>query len=269
MPPSTRPFGELLRTWRLRRRLSQLTLATEAEISTRHLSFLETGRSSPSREMVLRLSRVLSLPLRERNVMLHAAGLAPAFSERPLTDPALDVARQAVELVLRGHEPHPALAVDTHWTLLSANAAVPPLLAGVAPALLAPPVNVLRLSLHPDGLAPRIHNLAEWRAHLLERLRHQISVTADPTLADLLGELLALPAPDEPPPASLASGRIVVPLELRSEGRLLRLLSTTTVFGTPIDVTLAELAIESFFPADAETAAHLRDAAEHRKHAAA
>src|SRR5499426_4537715 len=178
----TQPVGNLLRKWRERRRLSQLDLACEAEISTRHLSFLETGRSLPSREMVLRLAEQLEVPLRERNVLLIAAGYAPAFPERPLGDPALQSARKAVDLVLAGHEPYPALAIDRHWTLVAANGAVNRLLAGVAAELLAPPINVLRLSLHPDGLAPRIANLAEWRQHLLERLRRQVDVSADPVL---------------------------------------------------------------------------------------
>src|SRR3712207_4753499 len=162
-------IGDHLREWRQRRRMSQLELALEAEISTRHLSFLETGRASPSREMVLHLAERLGVPLRERNVLLVAAGYAPVFAARSLDDPALKEARAAVDLVLKGHEPYPALAVDRHWTLVAANAAVPPLLAAVAPALLEPPVNVLRLGLHPEGLAPLIENLAEWRGHLLSR----------------------------------------------------------------------------------------------------
>ncbi|MFO1061988.1 MAG: hypothetical protein U1E53_34080 [Dongiaceae bacterium] len=162
--------------------------------------------------------------------------------------------------MLKGHEPCPALAVDRHWTLLSANAAVAPLLGGVAPRLLAPPVNVLRLSLHPEGLAPAILNPAEWRGHLLERLRRQVEATADPVLVELLAELRAYPAPPSPlrPPAPAADPGIVVPLRLRSPAGPLALLGTTTVFGTPIDVTLAELALEAFYPADAATAEALR-----------
>lgn len=262
MNTATRPVGDLLREWRRRRRLSQLDLALEAEISSRHLSFLETGRSLPSRDMILRLAEQLDIPLRERNALLHAAGFAPVFRERPLADPALAAARQAVELVLKGHEPYPALAVDRHWTLVTANAAVAPLLAGAAPALLKPPVNVLRLSLHPDGLAPRIANLAEWREHLLARLRHQIDVTADAALFDLLRELRDYPAPAHDGPGEPQDyAGVVVPLRLRSEGRVLSLFSTTTVFGSPVDITLSELALETFFPADAATAAALRNAA--------
>ncbi len=175
--------GTLLRAWRQRRHFSQLALACEADVSARHVSFLETGRAQPSREMLLHLAERLEVPLRERNSLLVAAGYAPVYSERSLDDSALREARAAIELVLTGHEPYPALAIDRHWTLVSANRAVNPLLAGVTPGLMRPPINVLRLSLHPDGLASRIANLAQWRAHLLARLRHQISVTADQTLA--------------------------------------------------------------------------------------
>lgn len=173
------PVGRLLKEWRMRRRLSQLELALEAETSPRHLSFIETGRSTPSREMLLRLAERLDVPLRERNTLLVAAGYAPRFPERRLDDDELAAAQRVVELVLKGHEPFPALAVDRHWNLVARNDAVPPLLVGVDPALLEPPVNVLKLSLHPNGLAPRIVNLAEWREHLLDRLRKQIEATAD------------------------------------------------------------------------------------------
>ena len=175
-------IGDHLRNWRQRRRLSQLELAGDAEISTRHLSFLETGRAQPSREMVLRLAEQLDVPLRERNAMLIAAGFAPKFQERTLDHPSLKVARQAIDLVLAAHEPFPALAIDRHWTMVASNKAVAPLLGGIDAALLRPPVNVLRLSLHPQGLAPRIANLAEWRGHLLARLQHQVQATADETL---------------------------------------------------------------------------------------
>jgi transcriptional regulator with XRE-family HTH domain len=192
---TVRPLGDHLRHWRRRRRMSQLDLALEAEISARHLSFIETGRSQPSRDMVLHLAERLDVPLRERNVLLVAAGYAPVFPERPLDDPALSAARATVDLVLKGHEPYPALAVDRHWMLLAANDAVMRLLAGTKPALLQAPVNVLRLSLHPDGLAPRIANLAEWRTHLLARLRRQIDVSADPVLVELMSELRGYPTP--------------------------------------------------------------------------
>jgi transcriptional regulator with XRE-family HTH domain len=256
------PVGHLLRDWRKRRNLSQLDLACEAEISSRHLSFLETGRSAPSREMVLRLARQLDVPLRERNALLIAAGYAPVFKERTLQDPTLQAARRVVELLLAGHEPYPALAVDRHWTMLAANRTVSLLFRGIQPALLKPPVNVLRLSLHPDGLAPRIANLQEWRSHLFERLRRQIDISGDPVLKDLLTELCNYSLPgvnnsNEPPGTDYAG--VAVPFQLSTESGVLSFLSTTTVFGTPVDITLSELAMESFFPADEITSDALND----------
>ena len=265
MTIAVRPLGDYLRDWRRRRHMSQLDLALEADISQRHLSFIESGRSQPSREMLLHLAERLGVPLRERNPMLLAAGYAPVFAERSLDDPALAPARRAVEMVFKGHEPFPALAVDRHWTLVAANDALAPLLAGVVDqSLLEPPVNVLRLSLHPQGLAPAIANLAEWRHHLLERLHQQIAMTADPVLSSLLEELAAYPFPDHSPKQAASSdyAGIAVPLELRTEAGLLSFISTTTVFGTPVDVTLSELAVESFFPANEETAERLRRMAE-------
>lgn len=255
-----RPIGDLLREWRQRRRMSQLDFAVEAEISSKHLSFLETGRSRPSREMLLRLTELLEVPLRERNTLLIAAGFAPMFTERKLDDPSLQAARDAMEMVLKGHEPYPAVAVDRHWTLLAANRAVAPMLTGINAKLLAPPLNVLRLSLHPDGLAPRIVNLGQWRAHLLTRLRRQIEISADTVLIALLEELSAYPAPQPPARSADMAGAnaFVVPMRLATPAGVLSFISTTTVFGTPIDVTLSELALESFFPADAATAAALR-----------
>jgi transcriptional regulator with XRE-family HTH domain len=263
MIAATPHVGDLLRTWRQRRRLSQLALANEADVSARHLSFLETGRAKPSREMVLRLAEGLAVPLGERNVLLTAAGFAPIYPERALDDPALQAARQAVGLVLTGHEPYPALAVDRLWTLVSANRAVAPLLEGLAPDLLQPPMNVLRVSLHPAGLAPRIANLARWRAHILDRLRRQVELTADPTLAELLEELRGYPAPADAAREESALRRgeaeVVIPFRLRTARGVLAFISTTTVFGTPVDVTLEGLAIESFFPADRVTAEVLRE----------
>lgn len=250
-----RPVGDLLRDWRQRRRLSQLELASDAEVSTRHLSYLETGRALPSRAMLLRLAERLEVPLRERNALLTAAGYAPMYAQRSLDDPALAAARAAVELVLAGHEPHPALAVDRQWMLVTYNRVVPLLLQGLPPQLLEPPVNVLRLSLHPQGLAPRIVNLADWRAHLFARLARDIELSGDAQLVALRDELLAMPAPPEAVAQSDRPG-VVVPLQLRlPDGSVWSFISTTTVFGTPLDVTVAELAIESFFPADAATAA--------------
>jgi transcriptional regulator with XRE-family HTH domain len=253
------PVGELLRDWRQRRRMSQLDLAGVADVSTRHLSFVESGRSLPSREMVMRLAERLDVPLRERNTLLVAAGYAPLYRERPLADPQLDAARRAVELVLKGHEPYPALAVDRHWTMIAANAALGPLVASAEPSLLAPPVNVLRLSMHPRGLAPVIDNWHEWRAHLLARLKRQIDLSGDVTLAALLDELAAYPAPPHAKDDARGEANpVLVPLRLRTPKGVLSFFSTTTVFGTPVDITLSELAIEAFFPADDATAQALR-----------
>jgi transcriptional regulator with XRE-family HTH domain len=262
MRRAARPIGGHLREWRQRRRLSQLALACDADISTKHLSFIETGRSLPSREMVLRLAERLEVPLRERNLLLVAAGYAPVFPERPLEDPALSAARKAVDLVLAGHEPYPALAIDRHWTLVAANNAVAALLTGIDPLLLRPPVNALRLGLHPEGLAPRIANFAEWRGHLLARLRRQIDITGDPVLVGLLNEISDYPtahdAKFDPPFAIGEYADIVVPLRLVMNGAVLSLFSMTTVFGTPVDITLSEVAIEAFLPADTATSEALR-----------
>jgi transcriptional regulator with XRE-family HTH domain len=261
------PVGAQLRHWRMRRRISQLELALAAEVSTRHLSCLETGRAAPSREMVLRLARRLDVPLRERNRLLTAAGFAPMFAARPLDDPAMAAARGVVERVLRAHEPFPALAVDRHWNVVVQNRAVALLLEGVDPALLAAPVNALRLALDPRGMAPRIVNFAAWSAHVLGRLGQQIAASDDDALRVLAAELAALgggaaasahehaangAAPSEP--------ALVVPLLVATRLGTLSFISTTTVFGTPVDITLAELALESFFPADAATAAALQAA---------
>jgi len=260
--PRTPPVGSLIRHWRQHRRWSQLALACEADISTRHLSFLETGRAQPSREMLLHLADQLDVPLRERNVLLVAAGFAPTFRERALDDPELDQARDAIERVLAAQAPNPALAVDRHWNLVTANASAQRLLTGIDAALLAPPLNVLRASLHPAGLAPRIVNFAEWRAHLLHRLWRQVEASGDAGLAALLAELEALPSPagdDLAAPHAGTSPRlplsgVMVPLQLRSPLGTLSFFSTTMVFGTAVDITLSELVLESFFPADATTA---------------
>jgi len=233
--------------------MTQLDLALTAGVSTRHLSFVETGRARPSPEMILHLADHLEVPLRERNGMLLAAGYAPAFPTHSLQAPEMGPARDALERVLRGHEPYPALVVDRHWGLVSANRAVALLTAGVASHLLEEPVNVLRLALHPDGLAPRIANLGAWRAHLLHRLGRQAVVSGDPALAVLYDELAAYPG-GEPAAHDLAAGEIATPLRLRVGDRELTFLSTISTFGTAVDVTLAALAIESFFPADRATA---------------
>ncbi|MEJ5991072.1 helix-turn-helix transcriptional regulator [Ramlibacter sp. PS3R-8] len=259
-----RSFGEHLRHWRQHRRMSQLDLAGEAEISTRHLSFVETGRSLPSREMVLRLAERLDIPLRERNALLVAAGFAPMYRERPLDDAALAPAREAVQLILKSHEPYPALAVDRHWNLLAHNAMVPHLMDRADPALLQGPINVLRLSLHPNGLAPHIVNLGQWRHHLFERLRQQIQATGDRQLQALEEELRSYPTPADAD-AHRLDGEVLgiaMPLRFRTrEGAVLNFISTTTIFGTPVDVTLQELALETFFPADAFTGNALRSLA--------
>ncbi len=266
--------GDYIRSWRQRRRMSQLDLALDAEISQRHLSFLESGRSTPSREMLIRLTERLEVPLRERNAMLLAAGFAPLYAERPLEDPAMDAARSAIDRVLKGHEPYPALVVDRHWNLIAHNHAVLPLLARISDAtLLQAPINVLRLSLHPQGLAGRIANLVEWRAHLLDRLRRQVAITNDQVLAALLQELAGYPLHGKlvalhAEPTS-DHGGVLVPLELVTDAGLLSLISITSMFGTPRDVTLSELALEAFFPANAETARILRTLADGGKTASA
>jgi transcriptional regulator with XRE-family HTH domain len=250
--------GALLREWRTRRRLSQLDLALEAGVSARHLSFVETGRSRPSAEMVLLLAERLDVPLRDRNELLLAAGYAPAYRQRGLDDPEMEPVRDAIDQILRGHEPYPALVVDRHWGMVAANDAVGLLLEDVDPALLEPPVNVLRLSLHPDGVAPRIVNLAEWRAHLLDRLGRDAVVTGDPALAALYDELSSLPGPRPPDSHDREAGAIAVPLRIRVGDSELSFISTISTFGTATDVTVSELSIESFFPADALTAEALR-----------
>jgi transcriptional regulator with XRE-family HTH domain len=260
MTDPTPSIGQLIREWRQRRRLSQFDLACDAEISAKHMSFLETGRALPDREMVLHLAERMSVPLRERNVMLDAAGFDPTYQERSLDDPTFRVTRHSIDLMLRMHEPNPAVAIDRHWTMAASNRAVASLVAGVDPLLLAPPVNVLRLNLHPAGLAPRIINLAEWRQHLLTRLHQQIDVTGDPVLLSLVEEVSRYPVPTGPirraKPRDFET--LAVPLRLATVHGPLAFFSTTTVFGRPVDITLAELAIEAFFPADAATVSIMR-----------
>ncbi|RMI43616.1 helix-turn-helix transcriptional regulator [Streptomyces triticirhizae] len=247
--------GELLRQWRRRRRLSQLDLAIAADVSARHVSLVETGRSNPSAEMVLRLAEQLDVPLRERNRLLLAAGFAPRFPERPLGADALATARDAVARVLRAHEPYPALVIDRHWNIVMTNRAIGPFLADVAPELLRPPVNMVRLGLDPRGFASRLVNLADVRSVLRARIGRQLAAAPDARLTALYEELLA-PAEGEeatPPPAD---SDVVITMTFRFDDRELRLFSTITTFGTPLDITLDEVAIESYYPADAETAAY-------------
>lgn len=255
MDPTSVPFGALLRDWRQRRHLSQLALAVEAGISQRHLSFVESGRAQPSREMVLRLAEHLAVPVRERNGMLTAAGFASIYRERSLDAPELAAARDAVERIIQGHAPHPALAVDRHWNLVIANRAVEVLLGALAGPMPGGPVNVLRLTLHPDGLSRHILNLAEWREHILVRLLRDVQRSGDPVLAGLLEELRQYPSPPLQDPVVVGRDEIAVPFRLAGPTGPLSFLGTTTVFGTAVDVTLSELVIEAFFPADAATAA--------------
>jgi transcriptional regulator with XRE-family HTH domain len=253
--------GVLLRDWRRRRRMTQMDLALEAAVSARHLSFIETGRSTPSAEMVKHLAEQLDVPLRERNELLLAAGYAPAYGQRDLDEPEMGPVREALDRVLAGHEPFPAVVVDRHWGMVAGNSAIPLLTTGVTAHLLEPPVNVLRLTLHPEGMAPRIANLAEWRAHLLDRLGRQAVVSGDPALSALYDELAGLPGGGEgATPPDLAAGDIAVPLRIRHGDGELRFLSTYTTFGTAVDVTVSELSIEAFFPADAATAQALYSA---------
>jgi transcriptional regulator with XRE-family HTH domain len=260
MDRSTAPFGRLLRHWRKHRGRSQLALALQADVSARHLSWLETGKAEPSRAMVLKLAQQLEVPLRERNALLGAAGYAPLFTQRPLSDPALSVARDALQRLLNAHEPWPALAVDRHWQLVAHNGMVPLLLAAAAPELRTPPVNVLRVSLHPRGLAPLVLNFSAWRTHVLARLQRQIDATGDTVLADLLQELRALPLPEgsRQDLAEAPLSDVAVPLTLRGPTGLLNFITTITVFGAPHDVTVSELAVETLLPADEATASALR-----------
>lgn len=254
-------IGDLLRSWRLRRRLSQLDLGSAAGVSTKHVSFIETGRASPSPEMILHLADQLDVPIRERNVMLLAAGYAPRYAETPLDAEAMAAVRRAVEMVLEHHEPFPAVVVDRRWDVVTANGPASLLTAGVDPGLLEPPLNVIRVSLHPSGLAPRVVNFDEYASHLVSRLRRQVEKCADRELEALLGEVSAYPnvltslaaAPHEP--------GVILPLVLDVGGSRLSFFSTISTFGTPLDITTAELAIEAFFPADDATESVLREQA--------
>jgi transcriptional regulator with XRE-family HTH domain len=252
-------LGSLLQTWRKRRRLSQLELASVAGVSTRHLSFLETGRSRASRELVQHLAEHLDIPLRERNRLLLAGGFAPTYTETPIDAPEMTVVREALDLLMASHEPYPAVVLNSRFEMVTANQAIGILIEGVAPHLLAPPVNTARVALHPEGLAPRVVNLAEYRAHILDSVQRSALASADPFLTELYEEISAYPAPDgggheEPDEAP----SVVLPIRLRSDDGELSFFSILATFGTPRDVTVAELAIESFFPADRHTEAVLR-----------
>jgi transcriptional regulator with XRE-family HTH domain len=250
--------GELLRTWRRRRSLSQLELSLDSAISTRHLSFVETGRARPSREMVLHLAERLEIPLRERNRLLLAAGFAPLFAERSMDDEEMAPAREVLERFLRAHEPYPAIVIDGRWNIVASNDALGALLDGVAPALREPPSNALRISLHPDGLAPQIVNYAQWSSHLMARLRRRAVITADRELERLYEELATYPGVElETSSVDDIAMEIMLPLRLRHPEGELVLLSTLSTFGTAHDITLAELSIEAFYPADRRTATAL------------
>lgn len=254
IPRRQRPIGAQLRGWRERKRLSQMDLALRAEVSTRHLSFIETGRSQPSREMILRLAEHLELPLRERNHLLLSGGYAPVYSQSALNPPNATIARAAISQLLVSHEPYPAVVVDRSWNLVDGNSAVELLTAGAAAWLLKPPANALRIGLHPEGMAPRIVNLGEWHGHLLGRVREQLAFTDDPELRELYREISGYPCAEQVPDADLSgSGSIVVPLRIRHQGRELAFFSMVATFGPPLDITVAELAIESFLPANEET----------------
>ncbi|MCK1823326.1 helix-turn-helix transcriptional regulator [Streptomyces sp. XM83C] len=263
-PPAAQGVGPLLRAWRERRRVTQLELALRAGSSARHISFVETGRSRPSEEMVLRLAEHLDVPVRDRNALLLAAGYAPRFPETPLEDPALDAVRAGLEQLLRGYEPYPALVMDGLYEVRAANRGITMLLEGVAEELLEPPLNAMRLTLHPRGLAPRIRNLREWRGHLLEQMGRQPALHRSAELRALYEEVSAYPVPETRPeePAGPAAetkwAYFALPLLIEHDGRVLSFVSSVSTFNTPMDVTVAELAIETFLPADAATVDYLR-----------
>lgn len=263
MTTTTAGVGTLLRGWRERRRISQLELALRADSSARHISFVETGRSRPSQAMVLRLAEHLDVPVRERNALLIAAGYAPAYPETPLRDPAMHPLRESLDRLLAAYDPFPALVLDGMYDVVAANQGVGALLEGVAPHLLQPPLNAMRVTLHPEGMAPRIRNLRQWRGHLLERIERQITMSGHEPLRALYEELTAYPVPPGHAEDPSTSGDTEVfpfalPMRIEHGGRVLSFISTATTFNTPMDVTVSELAIETFLPADPETAAALR-----------
>ncbi|MGW2045948.1 helix-turn-helix domain-containing protein [Streptomyces sp. NPDC001858] len=254
-----RGVGPLLRDWRVRRRMSQLELALRADSSARHISFVETGRSRPSEDMVLRLAEHLDVPVRERNALLLAAGHAPRYPHTPLDDPALDALRAGMERLIQGYEPYPALVMDARYDVLAANRGIALLLDGVPASLLAPPLNAMRLTLHPQGLAPRIRNLREWRGHLLAQLERQVALHRSAALRELYEEVVAYPVPESASAGEQAEPvpYFALPMQIEHEGRTLSFISSVATFNTPMDVTVAELAIETFLPADPATAKYL------------
>ncbi|MFD4625800.1 helix-turn-helix domain-containing protein [Streptomyces sp. NPDC058475] len=262
--PADKGVGPLLRGWREQRRVSQLELALRAGSSARHISFIETGRSRPSEEMVLRLAEHLDVPVRERNALLLAAGYAPHYPETPLDDPSMDALREGMERLIQGYEPYPALVVDATYNVLAANRGIAMLLDGIPEKLLVPPLNAMRLTLHPEGLAPRIRNLRVWRDHLLAQMDRQIALRRSEPLRALYEEVAAFPVPDpDPDPAGddepfAPVAYFALPMQIEHEGRVLSFISSISTFNTPMDVTVAELAIETFLPADPATVKYLR-----------
>jgi len=256
--PSGTGIGPLLRGWRERRRVSQLELALRAGSSARHISFVETGRSRPSEEMVLRLAEHLEVPVRERNALLLAAGYAPHYPETPLDDPSMRALREGMERLIQGYEPYPALVVDATYTVLAANRGITMLLEGVPAKLLEPPLNAMRLTLHPEGLAPRIRNHREWRDHLLAQMDRQIALHRSEPLRALYEEVAAYPVPDPAPESTAPTPHFALPLRIEHDGRVLSFVSSISTFNTPMDVTVAELAIETFLPADPATVKYLQ-----------
>ncbi|MFF6986797.1 helix-turn-helix domain-containing protein [Streptomyces sp. NPDC010273] len=258
--PAGRGVGPLLRAWRERRRVSQLELALRADSSARHISFVETGRSRPSEEMVLRLAEHLDVPVRERNSLLLAAGYAPRYPETPLDDPALGALREGLERLIQGYEPYPALVVDAVYTVVAANRGITMLLDGVPESLLQPPLNAMRLTLHPEGMAPRIRNLGEWRGHLLTQMERQIALRRSEPLRALYEEVAAYPAPEADNDGEQLADSVpyfALPMRIEHDGRVLSFVSSISTFNTPMDVTVSELAIETFLPADPATAKYL------------
>ncbi|MGW8552459.1 helix-turn-helix domain-containing protein [Streptomyces tubercidicus] len=255
--------GALLRAWRDRRRISQLELALRADSSARHISFIETGRSRPSQEMVLRLAEHLDVPVRERNALLIAAGYAPTFPETPLDDPSMAALRSGMERLLTTYDPFPALVFDGTYDVQAANRGITMLLEGVAPSLLQPPLNAMRITMHPDGLAPRIRNYREWRGHLLSQMERQLALMRSAPLRALYDEVAAYPLP----PGGHTSAALgdhspfALPMMIEHHHTVLSFVSTIATFNTPMDVTVSELAVETFLPADAETADFLRKVA--------
>ncbi|WP_042164860.1 helix-turn-helix domain-containing protein [Streptomyces sp. NBRC 110035] len=265
---ATESVGPLLRAWREQRRISQLELALRADSSARHISFVETGRSRPSEEMVLRLAEHLDVPVRERNALLLAAGYAPRFPETPLDDPALEALREGIGRLIAGYEPYPALVVDAMYDVVAANRGIMMLFDGVPESLLVPPLNAVRLTLHPRGLAPRIRNLREWRGHLLEQMERQIALRRSAPLRALYEEVAAFPVPEPEPDSTEGAGAadgeesasvayFALPMRIEHEGRILSFVSSISTFNTPMDVTVAELAVETLLPADPATAKYL------------